>query len=152
MFSALADYVKLSAASVTTRLTGMVAIALPFMIAATFGLAAIYIAISNAYGDLTAAIVLTIAFVVLGLIMAGVVAAQRRRQETLKEEALMHARRSFGASALMATNPALLLGAGRVVYRVVRQAPLLTILPIAAGFIFAVTRSSSAKAQADDAR
>ncbi len=47
MFSALTDYVKLSAASVTTRLTGTVAIVVPFMIAAAFGIAAIYIAISN---------------------------------------------------------------------------------------------------------
>jgi hypothetical protein len=42
-------------------------------------------------------------------------------------------------------NPVLLLGAGRVVFRLVRQAPLLTLLPIAAGFIFAVTRSSASK-------
>jgi hypothetical protein len=150
MFSALTDYVKLSAASVTTRITGMVAIAVPFMIAAGFGIAAIYIAISNSYSELTAAIVLAIAFIVIGLIVAGIIAAQRRRQEALKEEALMHARRSFGASALMATNPALLLGAGRVAFRVVRQAPLLTILPIAAGFIFAMSRSSSAKVPADE--
>jgi len=150
MFSALTDYVKLSAASVTTRLTGTVAIAVPFMIAAAFGIAAIYIAISNAYSELTAAIVLTIAFAVFGIIIAGVIAAQRRRQEALKEEALMHAKRSLGASALMAANPALLLGAGRVAYRVVRHAPLLTILPIAAGFIFAMSRSSSAKVPVDE--
>jgi hypothetical protein len=150
MFSALTDYVKLSAASVTTRITGMVAIAVPFLIAAVFGIAAIYIAISNRYSELTAAIVLTIAFIVVGIIMAGVIAAQRRRQETLKEEALMQARRSFGASALMAANPALLLGAGRTAYRLVRHAPLLTILPLAAGFVFAMSRSSSAKAPADE--
>ena len=150
MFSALADYVKLSAASVTTRLTGMAAIGVTFMIAAAFGVAAIYIAISNAYSELTAAIVLTIAFTVLGLIVVGLIAAQRKRQETQKHEALMHARRSFGASALMAANPAMLLGAGRVAFRVVRQAPLLTILPLAAGFIFAMTRSSSAKVPADE--
>lgn len=150
MISALTDYVKLSAASVTTRFTGIVAIAVPFMIAAAFGIAAIYIAISNAYTELTAAIVLTIAFIVLGLIIAGVTAAQRRRQEMLKEEALTHARRSFGASALMAANPALLLGAGRVAFRVMRHAPLLTILPIAAGFVFAMSRSSSAKQPGDE--
>ena len=149
MFSALTDYVKLSAASVTTRFTGTVAIVVPFMIAAAFGIAAIYIAISNAYTELTAAIVLTIAFIVLGLIIAGVVAAQRARQEALKEEALMHARRSLGASALMAANPALLLGAGRTAYRLVRHAPLLTILPLAAGFVFAMSRSSS-KASTDE--
>jgi hypothetical protein len=143
MFSALTDYVKLSAASVTNRLIGIVAIAVPFMIAATFCIAAIYIAISNAYTPLRAAIALAIAFAIIGLIVAGIIAVQRRRQEALKEEALMHARRSFGASALMAANPALLLGAGRIAYRIVRQAPLLTILPIAAGFIFAMSRSSA---------
>lgn len=150
MFSALTDYVKLSAASVTTRLIGIVAIAVPFMIAASFGTAAIYIAISNAYTPLRAAISLAIAFAVIGLIVAGVITAQRSRQEAQKEEALMHARRSLGASALMAANPAMLLGAGRVAFRVVRRAPLLTILPIAAGFIFAMTRSSSSNAPVDD--
>jgi hypothetical protein len=150
MFSALTDYVKLSAASVTTRLVGMVAIAVPFLIAAGFGTAAIYIAISNAYTPLRAAIALTIGFAVIGVIVAGIITAQRSRQEALKEEALMHAKRSLGASALMAANPALLLGAGRVAFKVVRSAPLLTILPIAAGFIFAMSRSSSSKAPVDD--
>ena len=51
------------------------------MIAAAFGIAAIYIAISNAYSELTAAIVLTIAFTVIGLIMAGIIAAQRRARK-----------------------------------------------------------------------
>ncbi len=101
MFSALADYVKLNVASVTTRITGMVAMVVPFLIAATFGVAAIYIAISNHYSELTAAIALAIAFAVIGLIMVGVFAAQRRHQETLKQEALTQARRSFAASALM---------------------------------------------------
>lgn len=150
MFSALSDYVKLSIASVTTRLTGMAVIAVMLLVAAAFGIAAIYIAISNAYSELTAAIVLAIAFAVLGLIVAGIMAAQRKRQETQKQDALMHARRSFAASALMAANPALLFGAGRVAVRVVRHAPLLTILPLAAGFIFAMSRSSSAKVPVDE--
>lgn len=150
MFSALTDYVKLSAASVTNRFAGTVAIVVPFLIAAAFGIAAIYIALSNMYTELTAAIILTVAFAVLGVIMIGVIAVQRRRQEALKEEALAQARRSLGASALMAANPAMLLGAGRVAFRLVRRAPLLTILPLAAGFIFAMSRSSSDREAVDD--
>jgi hypothetical protein len=143
MIGSLIDYVKLSAASVTTRLTGTLAIAVPFLIAACFGIAAIYIAIGNAYDELTAAIALTIVFALIGVILAVVIAAQRRRQEHLKEQALLQARRSVAASALMAANPAMLLGAGRMAVGVMRRAPLLTILPIAAGFLFALTRSSS---------
>lgn len=149
MISALTDYVKLSAASVTNRFIGIAAIAAPLIIAAGFALAAIYIAISNAYNPLTAAIFLSIAFTVLALIVAVIVAIQRRRQKALTEEALMHARSSFAGAALMA-NPVLLLGAGRVAFRLIRQAPLLTILPIAAGVIFAMTRLSSSKAPADE--
>jgi hypothetical protein len=143
MIGSLIDYVKLSASSVTMRLAGMVAIAVPFLIAASFGLAAIYIAIANAYNELTAAVSLAIAFAIIGLIMIGVMVAVRRRQEAARQEALTHARRSLAASAFLAANPAMLLGAGGTALRLVRRAPLLTILPLAAGFIFAITRSSS---------
>jgi hypothetical protein len=150
MFSALTDYVKLSAASVANRFVGMALIAIPFMLAAGFGLAAIHIAISNVYTPLTSAIFLTIAFSVIGLIVAAVVAIRRRRQQALADEALTHARSSLAATALMA-NPVLLLGAGRVAFRLIRQAPLLTILPIAAGVVFAISRSSFGKSRVDEA-
>ena len=143
MFASLIDYARLSAGSVTTRLVGGLAVAIPLLLAFGFGLAAIYIALANAYDALTAAIVLAVAFVIIALIAAGVMAAWRKRQEAKREEALARARSSAVASALLAANPALLLGAGRVAIGVVRRAPLLTILPLAAGFIYAMTRSSS---------
>jgi uncharacterized membrane protein YidH (DUF202 family) len=145
MFGSLIDYAKLSANSVTTRLVAGLAIAAPLLFAFGFGLAAIFIALANAYGDLAATIILTIAFVIIAIIAAIVMAALRRRQEVKKEEALARVRNSTAMTALMAANPAFLLGAGRMAVGLVRRAPLLTILPIAAGFVYAVSRSSSSE-------
>jgi hypothetical protein len=143
MFGSLIDYVKLSAASVTTRIISVMAVAVPMMIASSFGLAAVFIAIANSYDALTAAIALAVVFAVLGGIAAIVVAVWQKRQEAVRQEAMARARRTALASTLMAVNPALLLGAGRMAYGVARRAPLLIMLPLAAGFIFALTRTSS---------
>ncbi|WP_088347505.1 MULTISPECIES: hypothetical protein [Rhodomicrobium] len=149
MFGSLIDYVKLSAASATTRIISVLAVAVPLLIAASFGLAAIYIAISNRYDSLTAAISLAVAFVILAVIALIAVTIWRKKQEALRQEALMRARRTAAASALMAVNPALLLGAGRMAVGLARRAPLLIMLPLAAGFIFALTRSSSPDEEKD---
>lgn len=142
MFSSLFDYVKLSAASVTTRIISGLAVAVPFAIASSFGLAAVFIAISNRYDTLTAAVALAVVFSVIGIAVAIGMTVWSKRQEALRQEALTQTRRS-AVSALMVANPALLLGAGRVAFRLVRRAPLLIVVPLAAGFIFAMTRSSS---------
>src|SRR5262245_19283216 len=143
MFGSLIDYARLSAGSVTNRLATRLAIAVPGIVALGFAIAAIYIAIADRYNALTAAISLAIAFGVISLIVAGIMAAGEKRQERLREEALARARSGLVASALLAANPAMLLGAGRVALGVARRAPLLTILPLAAGFIYAWSRSSS---------
>lgn len=142
MFASLINYVKLSAASVTTLILGVMAVAVPLLIAASFGLAAVFIAIANSYDSLTAAIALAVVFALIGLIMAAVVVMWRKKQEAEREESMRNARRTAAASALMAVNPALLLGAGRMAFGLARRAPLLVVLPLAAGFLFAVTRSS----------
>jgi heme exporter protein D len=143
MFGSLIDYVRLSASSVTTRLIGGLAIAVPLIIAFAFGIAASYIAIADRYGELKAAIALAVAFALIAVIAAIAIAVWRKRQEALKEEALARARNSALASALFAANPALLLGIGRAAVGIARRAPLLTIIPLAAGFIYAMSRSSS---------
>jgi predicted permease len=143
MFSSLYDYARLSASSVTTRLTARIAIAVPVIIAFGFAVAAIYITVADRYNALTAAISLAAAFAILALIIAGVMAAWEKRQQHRREEALARARSSIAASALLAANPALLLGVGRAAVGVARRAPLLTILPLAAGFIYAWSRSST---------
>jgi hypothetical protein len=152
MFGSLADYVKLSANSVTMRFVAGLAIIAPLLFAFGFGLAAIYIALANAYDALTATIILAVAFVIIAIITAIVMAALRRRQEVRKEEALARVRNSAAVSALMVANPAFLLGAGRMAVGLVRRAPLLTILPLAAGFVYAVSRSSSSSSEDDEAK
>lgn len=143
MFGSLIDYARLSASSVTNRLIASLAITLPCIIAFGFGVAAIYIALANRYSELTAAIALAIAFAVIALLVAGAMAIWQKRQEHLRQQALTRARSSVAASALLAANPAMLLGVGRMAVGVARRAPLLTILPLAAGFIYAWSRSSS---------
>jgi hypothetical protein len=143
MFSSLIDYARLSASSVTNRLIASLAIAVPVLLAFGFGVAAVYIALANRYDELTAAITLTVAFVIIALVIAGAMAVWQKRQERLRQEALAQARNSVAASALLAANPAMLLGVGRMAIGVARRAPLLTILPLAAGFIYAWSRSSS---------
>jgi phage-related minor tail protein len=142
MFGSLLEYARLSASSVTNRLVASLAIAVPCIIAFGFGVAAIYIALANRYSELTAAISLTVAFAIIALLIAGGMAMWQRRQEQKRQEALSRARNSVAASALMAANPAMLLGVGRMAVGVARRAPLLTILPLAAGFIYAWSRSS----------
>jgi phage-related minor tail protein len=142
MFGSLFEYARLSASSVTNRLVASLAIAVPCIFAFGFGIAAIYIALANRYSELTAAISLTIAFAIIALLVAGGMAMWQKRQEQKRQEALSRARNSVAASALMAANPAMLLGVGRMAVGVARRAPLLTILPLAAGFIYAWSRSS----------
>jgi len=83
------------------------------------------------------------------VVVAGGMAMWQRRQEQKRQEALAQARRSVAASALMAANPAMLLGVGRMAVGVARRAPLLTILPLAAGFIYAWSRSSHEDEEAE---
>jgi phage-related minor tail protein len=142
MFGSLIEYARLSASSVTNRLVASLAIAVPCIFAFGFGIAAIYIALANRYSELTAAISLTIAFAIIALLVAGGMAMWQKRQEQKRQEALSRARNSVAASALMAANPAMLLGVGRMAVGVARRAPLLTILPLAAGCIYAWSRSS----------
>ena len=149
MFGSLIEYARLSASSVTNRLVASLAIAVPCIIAFGFGVAAIYIALANRYSELTAAISLTVAFAVIALLVAGGLAMWQKRQEHMRQAALSRARNSLAASALMAANPAMLLGVGRMAVGVARRAPLLTILPLAAGFIYAWSRSSHEEEEAE---
>jgi hypothetical protein len=139
MLRSIIDYVKLSASTTVSRMVGGAIIVVPFIIAALFALSAIYMALRNSYGDLTAAVILAVAFAIIGVIAAIVVVAWIRRQEILLEERKAEAQQTALASALLAVNPALVLGLGRVAFGLFRRAPVMTAaLPIAAGFLFAM--------------
>lgn len=142
IFSSLYDAAKSSASAVIVKTVGGIVIAIPFLIAAGFGIGAIYIALANAYDSLTAAIILAVAFVVIGLIMIVVVNLWTKREQTKRDEAIADARRS-AMSAFMLARPGLVLGVGKTAVNILRRAPYLAILPVAAGFILASTRSSS---------
>jgi hypothetical protein len=139
MLRSMIDYVKLSVSTTASRAIGGAILALPFSIAAVFALAAIYMALRNSYGDVTAAVILAVAFTVIGGVAAAVVAARNRREEQLLEQRKAEAEQSALATALLAVNPALVLGAGRVALSLFRRAPVLTAaLPVAAGFFLAM--------------
>jgi hypothetical protein len=139
MLRSMIDYVKLSASTVASRIVGGAIIVVPFIIAAVFALAAIYMALRNSYGDVTAAVIMAAAFAIIGGVAAMVVAARIRHQEQLLEETKAEAQQSAFSSALLAANPALILGAGRIAYGLFRRAPVLTAaLPVAAGFFLAM--------------
>jgi hypothetical protein len=139
MLRSMIDYVKLSVSNTASRAIGGAILALPFSIAFVFALAAIYMALRNSYGDITAAVILAVAFTVIGGVAAAVIAAKNRREEQLLEERKAEAQQSALTSGLLALNPALILGAGRVAITLFRRAPVLTAaLPIAAGFFLAM--------------
>jgi hypothetical protein len=139
MLRSMIDYLKLSVSTTASRAMGGIILAVPFTIAAAFALAAIYMALRNSYGDLTAAVILAIAFAVIGGITALVVSSWIRHEDQLLEEKKAEAEQSALSSALLAVNPALVLGAGRVAFSLFRRAPVLTAaLPIAAGFFLAM--------------
>lgn len=149
LFSSLYDAAKLSASSVVIKIAGAVAVAIPFIIAAGFGIGAIYIALANSYSSLTAAIILAVVFVMIGLITLLAVSLWTKREETKRKEAMADARRS-AVSALMLANPALILGVGKTAVNILRKAPYLAILPVAAGFLLASARSSSHQPEAGE--
>ena len=139
MLRSMLEYVKLSASTLAGRVVGGAIIVVPFIIAALFGLAAIYMALRNSYGDVMAAVILAVAFAVLGLIAAIVVVARIRHQEEQLEHLRAEAQQGAFTAALLAVNPALVLGAGRVAIGLFRRAPVLTaVAPLAAGFLLAM--------------
>jgi hypothetical protein len=139
MLRSMLDYAKLSASTLVGRIVGGAIIVVPFLIAASFALAAIYMALRNSYGDVMAAVMLAAAFAMIGLVAAIIVVARTRQQERHLEELRAEARQSAFTSALLAVNPALMLGAARIGYSLFRRAPVLTAtLPLAAGFFLAM--------------
>lgn len=149
LFSSLYDAAKLSASTVIVKTAGSIIIAIPFIISAGFGIGAIYIALAEAYDSLTAAIILTVAFLVIGLVTMLVVSLWARREQTKRNEAMADARRSAMA-AFMLANPGLILGAGKTAVNILRKAPYLAIIPVAAGFLLASARSSSNEEETED--
>jgi hypothetical protein len=143
MLRSMIEYVKLSASTLAGRIVGGTIVVVPFIIAALFALAAIYMTLRNSYGDVMAAVILAVAFAVIGLIAAIIVVARVRHQERVLEELAAEARQGAFASALLAVNPALVLGAGRIAYGLFRRAPVLTaVAPLAAGFLLAMASAN----------
>jgi hypothetical protein len=139
MLRSMMDYVRLSVSTTANRAIGGAILAVPFTIAAIFALAAIYMALRNSYGDVTAAVILAVAFALIGGIAAAIIASRIREEERQLEESKAEAEQSALTSALLAVNPALILGAGRVAIGLFRRAPVLTAaLPLAAGFVLAM--------------
>lgn len=152
MLRSMIDYVKLSASTLAGRIVGGAIVVVPFIIAALFGLAAIYMSLRNAYGDVTAAVIMAVAFAVIGLIAAIVVVARIRHQERVLEELRAEAKQTAFASALLAVNPALVLGAGRIALGLFRRAPVLTaVAPLAAGFLLAMASANQRRRAASQA-
>jgi len=152
MLRSIIDYVKLSASTTVSRMVGGGVIVIPFIIAAVFALAAIYMALRNSYGDVTAAVILAVAFAIIGVIAAIVVVGWIRRQELLLEQRKAEAQQTAFASALLAINPALVLGAGRIAFGLFRRAPVLTAaVPLAAGFLFAMAAARERRLAAERA-
>jgi DMSO reductase anchor subunit len=143
MLRSMIEYVKLSASTLAGRIVGGAIVVVPFLMAAIFGLAAIYMALRNSYGDVMAAVILAVAFALIGLIAAIVVVARIRAQEAHLEELRAEAKQGVFASALLAVNPALILGAGRIGLGLFRRAPvLMSIAPLAAGFALAMASAN----------
>jgi hypothetical protein len=143
MLRSMLEYAKLSASTLAGRVVGGAIVVVPFIIAALFALAAIYMALANSYGSVMAAVIMAIAFAVIGLVAAIIVVARIRAQEQHLEELRAEAKQSAFASALLAVNPALILAAGRIGYGIFRRAPVLTAAaPLAAGFLLAMGSAS----------
>jgi hypothetical protein len=152
MLRSMIDYVKLSASTLAGRIVGGAIVVVPFIIAALFALAAIYMSLRNSYGDVMAAVILAVAFSVIGLIAAIVVVARIKAQEAHLEELAAEARQTAFTSALLAVNPALILGAGRIAFGLFRRAPVLTaVAPLAAGFLLAMASANQRRRAAREA-
>jgi uncharacterized protein YacL len=152
MLRSIIDYVKLSASTTISRVVGGAIVVVPFIIASLWALAAVYMALRNSYGDLTAAVIMAVAFAIIGVIAAVIVVAWIRRQEQELEERKAEAQQTAFASALLAVNPALILGAGRIAFGLFRRAPVLTAaLPIAAGFVLAMASANERRKAAQRA-
>jgi hypothetical protein len=139
MLRSMIEYLKLSVSTTASRAMGGAILAVPFGIAAVFALMAIFLALRNSYGEVTAAVIMAIAFAVAGGIAWIAVNAWIRHEDRLLEESKAEAEQSAFSAALMAVNPALIIGAGRVAFGLFRRAPLLTAaVPLAAGFVLAM--------------
>lgn len=139
MLRSMIEYLKLSVSTTASRAMGGAILAVPFTIAGVFALIAIFMALRNSYGEITAAVVLAVAFTLVGGIAWLAVAAWIRHEDRLLEESKAEAEHSALSAALLAVNPALLIGAGRVAIGLFRRAPLLTAaVPLAAGFALAM--------------
>jgi hypothetical protein len=139
MLRSIIDYVKLSATTTVSRIVGGAIVVVPFIIAAFYTLSAIYMALRNSYGDVTAAVIMAVAFALIGVVAAIIVIAWIRHQEQLLEERKAEAQQTAFTSALLAINPALILGLGKVGIGLFRRAPILTaVAPLAAGFLLAM--------------
>ena len=139
MLRSIVEYAKLSASDMITKIVGGAIVVVPFIFAGSYGLSAIYMALRNSYGDVTAAVIMSVAFAAIGVIAAIVVIAWIKNNERRLEETRAEAKQSAFATALLAANPALIWGAARVGMGLFRRAPVLTaVAPLAAGFVLAM--------------
>ena len=97
MFSSLIDHAKLRVSSATTRLVGRVVVGVLFLIAAGFGVAAIQIALIDAFGAIMACIIMAAAFVLLALLVAVIVVLQQRHQDAMLRHTAQQSAKDPGA-------------------------------------------------------
>lgn len=139
MLRSIIEYVKLSTSDAIVRVVGGTIIVVPFIFAGSYGLSAIYMALRNSYGEVTAAVIMSVAFASVGVIAAIIVVAWIKNHERRLEETRAEAKQTAIASALLAANPALIWGAARLGMGLFRRAPVLTaVAPLAAGFLLAM--------------
>ena len=141
MFSSLIDHAKLRVSSATTRVVGRIIVGVLFLIAAGFGVAAIQIALVDAFGAIMACIIMAAAFVLLALVVAVVVVLQQRHQDAM----LRHtAQQSALMSGLMSASPSAIMGGAKLARLVGRRAPLFMLGALAGGMLLARSSLSSA--------
>jgi glucan phosphoethanolaminetransferase (alkaline phosphatase superfamily) len=152
MLRSVIDYVKLSASSITGRIVGGAIIVVPFIFAFFYTLSAIHTTLTNAYGEVWASLIMAGAFAVIGIIAAFVVMARIRHQEEMLEQTRAEVKQGAFSSALLAANPALLFGVGRIALGLFRRAPLITAAaPLAAGFLMAMAAARQRRRAAETA-
>jgi membrane protein YdbS with pleckstrin-like domain len=134
MLNNLVDHAKLRISTTATRLGGQLVVGVLFLIAAGFGVAAIYVALAQSLGAVWACVIMAAAFVVLALIVAVLVVLQQRHQEaamkrTSQQSALM--------SGIMSATPMAIMSGVKLSRAVGKRAPLFMLGALVGGLLLA---------------
>lgn len=149
MLHSLVEHVKLNASAAISKVVGRIIIAVAFVIAAGFAVAAIAVWLAQSVGAIAAYAILAVAFAVIGIMAGAFFAIQARNQQRALRQS--RATRAAVISSL-AANPVALASSVKGLQKAFGgRGPMAVLLLVAAGLLLRRSASAHNAAHADPA-